>query len=58
VGSIPYEVSGVDIILPACTMALGSTQPPTDMSTKYLPESKGRQTRENHKLTAIYGSTV
>jgi hypothetical protein len=34
-------------------MALGSTQPLTEMSTRNLPEGKGRSTRETDNLTAI-----
>jgi hypothetical protein len=34
-------------------MALGSTQPPTEMSTRNLPVGKGRPARETDNLTAI-----
>jgi hypothetical protein len=34
-------------------MALESTQPLTDMSTKNLPEVKGRPARKADNLTAI-----
>jgi hypothetical protein len=34
-------------------MALGSTQPLTEMSTRNLPVGKGRQAREAENLTAI-----
>jgi hypothetical protein len=34
-------------------MALGSTQPLTEMSTRNLTGGKGRPTREADKLTAI-----
>jgi hypothetical protein len=34
-------------------MALESTQPLTEMSTKNLPGGKGRQTRKADNLTAI-----
>jgi hypothetical protein len=34
-------------------MALGSTQPPTDMSTKNLPEGKGRPARKADNLNDI-----
>jgi hypothetical protein len=34
-------------------MALGSTQPLTEMSTKNLPGSKGRPARGSDNLTAI-----
>jgi hypothetical protein len=35
------------------TMALGSTQPLTEMSTRTLPEGKGQPARNADKLTAI-----
>jgi hypothetical protein len=35
-------------------MALGSTQPLTEMSTRNLPASKGRPARKAENLTAIY----
>jgi hypothetical protein len=38
-------------------MAMGSTQPLTEMSTKYFPGGKGRPAREAD-LTAIYEPTV
>jgi hypothetical protein len=34
-------------------MALGSTQPVTEMSTRNLPEGKGRPARKADNLTAI-----
>jgi hypothetical protein len=34
-------------------MALGSTQPLTEMSTSKLPEGEGRPARKADKLTAI-----
>jgi hypothetical protein len=34
-------------------MALGSTKPLTDMSTRNIPEGKGRPAREADNLTAI-----
>jgi hypothetical protein len=34
-------------------MALGSTQPPTEMSTRNLPRGKGRPARKADNLTAI-----
>jgi hypothetical protein len=34
-------------------MALGSTQPVTEMSTRNLPEGKGRPERKADNLTAI-----
>jgi hypothetical protein len=39
-------------------MALGSTQPLTEMSTRNLPGSKGRPVRKADNLTAICGPTV
>jgi hypothetical protein len=36
-----------------CTMALGSTQPLMEMSTRNLPGSKGRLVRKADNLTAI-----
>jgi hypothetical protein len=41
-----------------CTMALGSTQPLTEMSTRNLPGGKGRPTLKADKLTAICGPKV
>jgi hypothetical protein len=35
------------------TMALGSTQPLTEISTTNLPEGKGRPAHKAHNLTAI-----
>jgi hypothetical protein len=40
------------------TMALGSTQPLTEMSTRNLPGGKGRPAREAGHLTAICEPTV
>jgi hypothetical protein len=40
------------------TMALGSTQPLTEMSTKNLPGGKGRPARKADNLTAICEPTV
>jgi hypothetical protein len=42
----------IDVILPAA-LALGSTQPPTEMSTRNLPGGKGRPAREADNLLAI-----
>jgi hypothetical protein len=39
-------------------MALGSTQPLTEMSTRNLPGGKGRQARKADNLTAICETTV
>jgi hypothetical protein len=38
---------------PSRTMALGSTQPLTEMSTRNLPGGKGRTARKADNLTAI-----
>jgi hypothetical protein len=35
-------------------MALGSTQPLTEMSTRNLPEGKGRPARKADNVTAIF----
>jgi hypothetical protein len=55
VGSIPDEVFGLpNLSLPSsCTMALGWTQPLTEMSTRNLPGGKGWPAREADNLTAI-----
>jgi hypothetical protein len=39
-------------------MALGSTQPLTEMSTRNLPGGKGRSARKADNLTAIYEPIV
>jgi hypothetical protein len=54
-GSIPDEVIGFfNWSNPSNrTMALGSTQPLTEMSTKNLPGGKGRPARKADNLTAI-----
>jgi hypothetical protein len=44
--------------LSSSTMALGLTQPLTEMSTRNLPGGKGRPTREADNLTAIYEPIV
>jgi hypothetical protein len=54
-GSIPDEVTGF-FISPnpsSRTMALGSTQPLTEMSTRNLPGGKGWPTRKADNLTTI-----
>jgi hypothetical protein len=59
-GSIPNEVIGF-FNLPdpsSCTMALGSTQPLTEMSTRNLPGGKERPARKADKLTAVCEHTV
>jgi hypothetical protein len=40
------------------TMALGSTQPLSEISTRNLPGDRGRPARKAENLTAIYESTV
>jgi hypothetical protein len=59
-GSIPDEVIGFfNWPSPSsCTMALGSTHPLTEMSTRNLPGDKGRPTRKADNLTAICEPTV
>jgi hypothetical protein len=39
-------------------MALGSTQPLTEMSTRNLPGSKGQPARKGNNFTAIYEPIV
>jgi hypothetical protein len=53
--SIPDEVIGfVNGPNPSSsTMALGSTQPLTEMSTRYFPGGKGRPARKADNPTAI-----
>jgi hypothetical protein len=54
-GSVPDEVIAF-FSLPnpsSCTMALGLTQPLTEMSTKNLPGGKGRLAQGADNLTAI-----
>jgi hypothetical protein len=54
VGSIPDEVIGFFKINPSSrTMALESTQPLTEMSTRNLPGGKERPARKADNLTAI-----
>jgi hypothetical protein len=58
--SIPDEVIGFfNSLNPSSrTMALGSTQPLTEMSTRNLPVGKGRPAREADMLTAICKNIV
>jgi hypothetical protein len=49
--SIPNDDIGFD--LSNRTTALGSTEPPTEMSTLNLPEDKGKPERKAGNLTAI-----
>jgi hypothetical protein len=60
VGSIPDEVIGFfNRPNPSSrTMALWSTQPLTEMSTRNLPGGKGRPARKADNLTAICESIV
>jgi hypothetical protein len=48
----------IDLILPVALWPLESTQPLTEMSTRYLPGAKGRPVRKADKLTAICEPTV
>jgi hypothetical protein len=59
-GSIPDEDIGFSNWLnpSSCIMALGSTQPQTEISTRYLAAGKGRPARKAHNLTAICEPTV
>jgi hypothetical protein len=59
-GSIPDEVIGFfNLPNPSSrTMALGSTQPPTEMSTSNLPLSKGQLAHKADNLTATCELTV
>jgi hypothetical protein len=53
-GSSPDEVDFFNWSNPSSrTMALGSTQPLTDMSTRNLPVGKGQPARKADNLTAI-----
>jgi hypothetical protein len=59
-GSIPDEVIGF-FNLPnasSLTVALGSTQPLTEMSTRNISGGKGRPARKADSLTAIYEPIV
>jgi hypothetical protein len=58
--SIPDEVIGF-FNLPnssSRTMALGSTPPLTEMSTRGLPEGKWKRAHKSDNLTAIYEPIV
>jgi hypothetical protein len=55
VGSYPDEIIGF-FNRPnssSCTMALGSTQPLTEMGTRNLPGGKGQPARKADNLIAI-----
>jgi hypothetical protein len=50
----PDEVDFFNLPNPSSrTMALGSSQPLTEMSTRIIPEGKGRPARKADSLTAI-----
>jgi hypothetical protein len=55
VGSIPDEIIGYFIRHnpSSRTMALGSTQPVTEMNTRNFPRGKGRPERKADNLTAV-----
>jgi hypothetical protein len=55
VGSILDEVTGIfNLPNPSSrTVAMGSTQPLTEMSTRNLPGGKGQPERKADNLTAI-----
>jgi hypothetical protein len=59
-GSIPDEVIGFfNSFNPSSrTMATRSTQPLTEMSSRKLPQGKGRVARKADNLTAIYEPIV
>jgi hypothetical protein len=58
-GSSPDEVDTFNLHNPSSrTMTLGSTQPLTEMSTRNLPEGKGRPAPKADNLSAICESTV
>jgi hypothetical protein len=55
----PDEVDFFNLPNPSShTLALGSTQPLTEMSTRNFPGGKGRPARKADKLTAICELTV
>jgi hypothetical protein len=56
---IPDEVDFFNLPNPSSrTMALGSTQPLTEMSTRNLPRGKKRPARKADNLAAIYERNV
>jgi hypothetical protein len=56
---VPDEVDFFNLPNPSsCTMALGSTQPLTEMSTRNLPGGKKRPARRADNLAAIYKPNV
>jgi hypothetical protein len=57
--AIPDEVEFLNLLNPSSrTMALGSTQPLTEMSTRNLPGGKKRPVRRADNLAAIYEPNV
>jgi hypothetical protein len=51
---VPNEVDFFSLLNPSsCTMALGLTQPLTEMSTRNLPGGKKRPARRADSLAAI-----
>jgi hypothetical protein len=59
VGLIPDVIGCFNWPNPSsCTMALGLTQPLTEMSTRNLPGGKGQVVRKNDNFTAICELTV
>jgi hypothetical protein len=54
-GSIPDEVIGFSIssIRSSRTITMGSTQPLTEMSTRYVPGRKGQPELKADNLSAI-----
>jgi hypothetical protein len=56
---VPDEVDFFNLPNPSSsTMALGPTQPLTDMSTRNLPGGKGQPAHKADNLTTIYEPTV
>jgi hypothetical protein len=56
---VPDEVDILNLPNPSSrTMALGLTQPLTEMSTRNFPGGKKRSARRADKLAAIYESNV
>jgi hypothetical protein len=50
---LQYSKISLHVELVNCTVALGSTQPLTEMSTSNLPAGKRRPARKTDNLTAI-----
>jgi hypothetical protein len=56
---IPDEVDFlICLILPAALWALGSTQTPTEVSTRNLPGGKKRPARRADNFAAIYEPNI